>query len=91
MVRLSSTTPLCPMASRRALTATQVSALKKHGVHWIAPSLYLQIRPQGTRSWRRHNRSENPSGAGGGISATKERAGLHPHREQQDQNLPKRW
>jgi integrase len=39
------------MASRRALTASQVSALKEHGVHWIAPSLYLQIRPQGTRSW----------------------------------------
>jgi integrase len=37
--------------AKRALTATQVDALEKHGVHWIAPSLYMQIRPQGTRSW----------------------------------------
>jgi integrase len=37
--------------AKRALTAAQVSALDKHGVHWIAPSLYMQIRPQGTRSW----------------------------------------
>jgi integrase len=37
--------------SKRALTATQVAALSDHAVHWVAPSLYLQIRPQGTRSW----------------------------------------
>ena len=37
--------------SKRALTATQVAALSDHTVHWVAPSLYLQIRPQGTRSW----------------------------------------
>jgi hypothetical protein len=37
--------------AKRALTATQVAALEKHGVHWIAPSLYMQVRPQGTRSW----------------------------------------
>ena len=37
--------------ARRALTAAQVNALDKDGVHWIAPSLYMQIRPQGTRSW----------------------------------------
>jgi integrase len=37
--------------AKRALTAAQVAALDKHGVHWIAPSLYMQIRPQGTRSW----------------------------------------
>ena len=37
--------------TKRALTATQVDALEKYGVHWIAPSLYMQIRPQGTRSW----------------------------------------
>ena len=36
---------------KRALTATQVAALSDHTVHWVAPSLYLQIRPQGTRSW----------------------------------------
>ena len=39
------------MPARRALTANQVSSLTNEGVHWIAPSLYLQIRPQGTRSW----------------------------------------
>jgi integrase len=37
--------------AKRALTATQVAALAEHTVHWVAPSLYLQIRPQGTRSW----------------------------------------
>ena len=38
--------------ARRALTVTQVNALDKDGVHWIAPSLYLQIRnQQGTRSY----------------------------------------
>jgi integrase len=37
--------------AKRALTATQVTALTRDGVHWIAPSLYMQIRPQGTRSW----------------------------------------
>ena len=36
---------------KRALSATQVAALSDHTVHWAAPSLYLQIRPQGTRSW----------------------------------------
>jgi hypothetical protein len=39
------------MAQRRTLTSSQVVALKDEGVHWVAPSLYLQIRPQGTRSW----------------------------------------
>jgi hypothetical protein len=39
------------MAQRRALTGAQVTALRDEGVHWVAPSLYLQIRPQGTRSW----------------------------------------
>lgn len=37
--------------TKRALTATQVAALSDHTVHWVAPSLYLQIRPQGTKSW----------------------------------------
>ncbi|HWA18350.1 MAG TPA: integrase arm-type DNA-binding domain-containing protein [Devosia sp.] len=36
---------------KRALTAAQVAALTDYDVHWVAPSLYLQIRPQGTRSW----------------------------------------
>ncbi len=39
------------MAQKRALTAAQVTALSKEGVHWVAPSLYLQIRNHGTRSW----------------------------------------
>jgi integrase len=39
------------MPARRALTASLVASLKDEGVHWIGPSLYLQIRPQGTRSW----------------------------------------
>src|ERR1700712_55780 len=40
------------MSARRSLTATQVAAIKDDGVHWVAPSLYMQIRAgQGTRSW----------------------------------------
>src|SRR3569832_866493 len=40
------------MPARRALTATQVAAIKDENVHWVAPSLYLQVRPgQGTRSY----------------------------------------
>jgi hypothetical protein len=32
---------------RRALSATQVSALNKHGTHWVDRNLYLQIKPRG--------------------------------------------
>jgi integrase len=40
------------MSARRSLTATQVAAIKDDGVHWVAPSLYMQVRAgQGTRSW----------------------------------------
>jgi integrase len=40
------------MPARRALTAAQVAAIKGGNVHWVAPSLYLQVRPgQGTRSY----------------------------------------
>jgi len=40
------------MPARRALTAAQVAAIKDENVHWVAPSLYLQVRPgQGTRSY----------------------------------------
>lgn len=58
------------MPTRRALTATQVSALKADGVHWIAPSLYMQIRPQGTRSWlfRYSKNGENQSMGLGAVS-----------------------
>ncbi|MEO9228416.1 MAG: integrase arm-type DNA-binding domain-containing protein [Devosia sp.] len=42
---------IAPPMTKRALNATQVAALSDHTVHWVAPSLYLQIRPQGTRSW----------------------------------------
>lgn len=37
--------------AKRALSTSQVDALKAVGNHWVAPSLYLQIRPQGSRSW----------------------------------------
>ncbi|MDP1731423.1 MAG: tyrosine-type recombinase/integrase [Devosia sp.] len=39
------------MTSPRALTARKIAALTKHSVHRVAPSLYVQIRSQGTRSW----------------------------------------
>jgi integrase len=40
------------MPARRSLTSAQVAAIKDENVHWVAPSLYLQVRPgQGTRSW----------------------------------------
>ena len=39
-----------PTASR-SLSAAQVAAIKDDGVHRVAPSLYLQVREQGTRSW----------------------------------------
>ena len=51
MVRGTSEGTGFQMPARRSLTATQVTALAAHGVHWVAPSLYLQVRPQGTRSW----------------------------------------
>ncbi len=35
----------------RSLTAAQVAAIKKDGLTRVAPSLYLQVREQGTRSW----------------------------------------
>ena len=40
------------MSARRSLTASAVASIKDDGVHWAAPSLYLQVRQgQGTRSW----------------------------------------
>lgn len=39
------------MARVRALSAREVEAIKKPGVHWVAPSLYLQVRDDGTRSF----------------------------------------
>src|SRR3569833_599690 len=40
------------MSARRSLTATQVAAIRDDGVHWVAPSLYMQMRTgQKTRSW----------------------------------------
>jgi integrase len=59
------------MAQRRALTAAQVAALSD-GVHWVAPSLYLQIRPQGTRSWLfRCSRNGENQWTGMGAAADK--------------------
>jgi len=58
--------------SQRALTATQVTALKDDGVHWVAPSLYLQIRQHGTRSWLfRYSRSGENQWMGLGAFADK--------------------
>jgi integrase len=37
--------------AKRALSLPQINAIQAEGNHWVAPSLYLQIRPQGTRSW----------------------------------------
>lgn len=51
MVRHDQPDPSLVMSQRRALSAAQVNALAADGVHRVAPSLYLQIRPQGTRSW----------------------------------------
>ena len=57
---------------KRALTATQVAALSDHTVHWVAPSLYLQIRPQGTRSWLfRYSRNGENQWMGLGALADK--------------------
>jgi integrase len=39
------------MTRKRALSAREVDALRKVGMHWISDNLYLQIREQGTRSW----------------------------------------
>lgn len=37
---------------KRALSQPQVAAIQAPGNHWVGPApLYLQIRPQGTRSW----------------------------------------
>jgi integrase len=58
--------------AKRALTASQVAALTKHGVHPVAPSLYLQIRPQGTRSWPfRYSRNGENQWLGLGASTDK--------------------
>ena len=60
------------MSHRRALTSTQVNALVADGVHWVAPSLYLQIRPQGTRSWLfRYSRNGENQWMGLGAAADK--------------------
>ncbi len=39
------------MGRRRALSAREVDAIRNEGMHWVADNLYLQIWPQGTRSW----------------------------------------
>lgn len=60
------------MSQRRALTSTQVNALVADGVHWVAPSLYLQIRPQGTRSWLfRYSRNGENQWMGLGAASEK--------------------
>ena len=39
------------MPTQRSFTAAQVAAIKDDGVTWVAPSLYVQLREQGTRSY----------------------------------------
>ena len=60
------------MSQRRALSAAQVSTLENDGVHWVAPSLYLQIRSHGTRSWLfRYSRNRENQWMGlGAVSET---------------------
>ena len=61
------------MSARRSLTATQVSAIKEDGVHWVAPSLYLQVRTdQGTRSWL-FRYSRNNTNQWMGLGSTEEK------------------
>ena len=37
--------------TQRPLTQTQADAITDDGTHWVSPSLYLQIKPNGARSW----------------------------------------
>lgn len=37
--------------SRRALTSQQVAAITQQGIHWCAPNLVLQVKPNGARSY----------------------------------------
>lgn len=58
------------MSARSLPTAAQVAAVKDDGVHWVAPSLYLQVRAaQGTRSWLfSHSRNDTNQWMGLGSS-----------------------
>ena len=51
-----------------------VAAIKEDGVHWVAPSLYLQVRQeQGTRSWLfRYSRAGENQWVGLGALADKQ-------------------
>jgi|GEM_PF-5230330 len=61
------------MSARRTLTATQVAGIKQDGVHWVAPSLYMQVRSgQGTRSWLfRYSRNDTNQWMGLGSTGDK--------------------
>src|SRR3954470_2358077 len=60
------------LSQSRALTANQVNAISKDGVHWVAPSLYMQIRDHGTRSWLfRYSRGGTNQWMGLGSTAEK--------------------
>jgi integrase len=63
---------LIGLAQARALTATQVNALTKEGVHWVAPSLYMQVRDHGTRSWL-FRYSRNGTNQWMGLGSTEEK------------------
>ena len=61
------------MSARRTLTAAQMAGLKDEGVFWVAPSLYLQVRPgQGTRSWL-FRYSRNNTNQWMGLGSTEEK------------------
>ncbi|MBL8600048.1 MAG: integrase arm-type DNA-binding domain-containing protein [Devosia sp.] len=63
------------MAQRRALTAPQVVVLKKDGQHWVAPSLYLNIKgEQGTRSWLFRYRRKDGSNQWMGLGSVEEKS-----------------
>ena len=56
---------------------------KKSGVHWVAPSLYLQVRDDGTRSWLfRYMLQAKPYWHGLGPACD---AGLQEAREKADE------
>lgn len=70
-----------PMA-RRALSATQVTALHDLGTHWVDRNLYLQIKPRGARSFLyRYEREGKTTWIGLGAAS---RVSLSKAREEAD-------
>ncbi|MDR3474073.1 MAG: integrase arm-type DNA-binding domain-containing protein [Devosia sp.] len=68
--------------TRRTLSATQVTALKAEGTHWLDRNLYLQIKPRGARSYLyRYERDGKTSWVGLGAAS---RVSLSKAREEAD-------